>query len=97
MNEKEIRSRVQKALADAVLPRDLPKLKVPPKPGENRQLLMEAGGALNDRCVVCEEIATQIRYNLPDKPVAFHQVCHDIWKEEAVKQNNAPGIESLNS
>jgi hypothetical protein len=38
---------------------------------------------LNDRCVVCNEIATQIRYTLSDGAVAFHQLCHDIWKEEA--------------
>jgi hypothetical protein len=37
---------------------------------------METAGALN-RCVVCDEIATQIRYGLPDGAVAFHLRCHD--------------------
>jgi hypothetical protein len=35
--------------------------------------------------VVWHEIATQIRYSLPAGVVAFHQRCHDIWKEEAMK------------
>jgi hypothetical protein len=47
---------------------------------------METAGALNDRCVVCAEIATQVRYALPDGAVAFHQRCHDIWKEEAMRR-----------
>ena len=38
---------------------------------------METGGAPNDRCVVCDEIATQIRNGLPDGAVAFHLRCHD--------------------
>jgi len=43
----------------------------------SRGTLMETGGAPNDRCVVCDEIATQIRYGLPDGAVAFHLRCHD--------------------
>jgi hypothetical protein len=46
-------------------------------PGQQGETLMETGGAPNDRCVVCDEIATQIRYGLPDGAVAFHLRCHD--------------------
>jgi hypothetical protein len=81
MTEEEIRNRIILALAEARLPREIPKL----KPGQPRQTLMEAGGALNDRCVICAEIATHIRYNLAEGPLAFHQQCHDIWKEEVFR------------
>jgi hypothetical protein len=48
-----------------------------PTPGQQGETLTDTGGALNDRCVVCDEIATQIRYGLPDGAVAFHLRCHD--------------------
>lgn len=53
VNEDEIRERVRLALAEALLPRDLPKLVHSPTPGQPRETLMETSGALNDRCVVC--------------------------------------------
>lgn len=73
-------------LTKALLPLDLPKFAGPVTPGQPRERLMETAGALNDRCVVCAEIATQVRYALPDGAVAFHQRCHDIWKEEAMRR-----------
>ena len=85
MNEDEIRERVRAALAEALLPHDLPKTVHPPLPGRQSEKLVEVAGALNDRCVVCNEIATQIRYSLSDAVVAFHQRCHDIWKEETMR------------
>jgi hypothetical protein len=57
---------------------------------------METAGALN-RCVVCDEIATQIRYGLPDGAMAFHQRCHDIWKEEAMRPAGTGAHESRES
>jgi hypothetical protein len=52
MTEEEITDRVRVALAEALLPRDLPKLVRPPTPGQPSERLIEAGTALNDRCVV---------------------------------------------
>jgi hypothetical protein len=85
MSEDEIRERVRSLLTKGLLPRDLPKLVHRQAPGQPRETLMETGGALNDRCIVCHEIATQIRYALAEKAVAFHRRCHDIWKEEAMR------------
>jgi hypothetical protein len=93
MTEDEIRNRVLMALADALLPRELPRL----EPGQSRQMLMEAGAALNDRCVICDEIATHIRYNLAEGRLAFHQRCHDVWKEEAFKAVHRQNVAKPNA
>jgi hypothetical protein len=95
MTEEEIREHVSVALA--LLPRDLPKFIAPSTPGQPGERLIEAGSALNDRCVVCDEIATQIRYRLADGAIAFHQRCHDIWKEEAMRPAVDGGATALNS
>jgi len=85
MTDDEIRKRVQARLADGTLPRDPPVIAQPVIPGQPTPVLLEAGSALPNPCSVCDEKATQMRYNPPTGRFAFHQRCYEIWREEAEK------------
>lgn len=85
MNEEEIRKRVRARLADGTLPRQVRVAAQPLKPGQPTPEAFTVGSALGDPCAVCGERATNIRYNRPDGPLAFHHRCEEIWRDEASK------------
>jgi hypothetical protein len=84
MNDDEIRRRVRERLASGALPRHLPAeaLLTQGQPSPPSGITVAGGAPLQDPCAVCDEPATQFRYNLPSGPFAFHGRCHEIWEEE---------------
>jgi hypothetical protein len=86
MTDDEIRKRVRARLADRTLPHDPPIIAQPVVPGQPTQVGLVGGSALPDPCAVCDERATQMCYTRPTgSRLAFHQRCHEIWREEAEK------------
>ena len=84
MTDAEIRTRVKARLADGSLPRQITVAALPLKqPGNRSPEAFTIGNSLPDRCAVCDEAATQFRYN--QQNVAFHERCRTIWQEEASK------------
>lgn len=86
MTDDEIRKRVQAKLAEGTLMRDRPMIAQPVIPGQPTQIGLIGGSALADPCAVCGEKATQLCYTPPTGGrLAFHQRCHEIWREEVEK------------
>jgi hypothetical protein len=85
MTDDEIRDRVRAKLADGTLPRDTPVMFQQIRSGQPTPVGLVAGSSLADPCAVCGESSTQIRYNAAAGPIAFHERCHRIWREEADK------------
>lgn len=86
MNDDELRTRIDARLASGQLQRSYPAIAKPLRPGETTPEAFTIGSALADACAVCDERATQFRYNVtPGGPVAFHTRCQKIWEEEAAK------------
>lgn len=84
MTDDEIRTRVLAGLANRTLPQETPRM-APTQPGQSTQYLATGGSPQTDPCAVCGKGSTQISYNCPEGPIAFHQRCHHIWREEADK------------
>jgi hypothetical protein len=83
MTDDEIRESARQRLSTGQVPRELHMIAQPMTPGQPVPTGMVVGSALPDPCAVCDERSTQLRYNRPDGSIAFHQRCHEIWKEEA--------------
>lgn len=82
MKDDEIRERVRERLANRTLPGHQP-LMEQRAPG---QPFIVNGDALQDRCAVCDERATHMRYNLSSGALAFHHRCNKIWAEERIRR-----------
>jgi hypothetical protein len=83
MDDEAIRKQIRERLKDGRLPRH--ELVVPPLKSGESPLGIMAGNRLSDPCAACDETRTQIRYPYPSGPVAFHQRCDQIWREEREK------------
>lgn len=83
MTDDDIRKRVRAGLDDGTLPRQTPVVAQRIKAGEVFPMIVESGVALGDACAVCGERSTQVRYNAPGGPIAFHDDCERILREEA--------------
>ena len=86
MTDDEIRRLVRKKLADRTLQYHYTEIAERVGPGLSTPAVTTAfslGSALPDKCVVCGEHPTQLRYER--QQVAFHRECHRIWQEEGKK------------
>jgi hypothetical protein len=78
MEEAQLRSRIRARLASGALPRDLPDF---PRmvPGAHATLIIRPG---QGACAACGEADADVTYRYPDRDVAFHRRCDEIWSEE---------------
>ena len=80
--DDDIRELVRAGLAAGTLPATAPMLTIRTVPGEPLVPARVAGASLPDRCAVCGESSTNIRYNVPNAPIAFHTRCRQVWEEQ---------------
>jgi hypothetical protein len=86
MTDDEIRRLVRKKLADRTLQYHYTEIAEHVGPRLSTPAVTTAfslGSALPDKCVVCGEHPTQLRYER--QRVDFHRECHSIWQEEGKK------------
>ena len=81
LTDKQIRKLVHRGLVRGTLPRRISALAIQAGPGEPLLPARVAAASLPDRCAVCGEPSTQVRYNVPNAPVAFHTRCRQRWEE----------------
>jgi hypothetical protein len=85
MDDEAIRKQVRQRLKDNRLPRH-GLVAAPLKPGSERPSPdISVGSRYSDPCAACDETDTQIKYEYPTGPVAFHRRCDEIWREEREK------------
>jgi hypothetical protein len=77
---RKIREKLRARLTSGALPHELD---TSVRPEQIPEAAMIVGRALPDRCGVCDEPGTQLRFSSTGRTFAFHGPCHKLWQEEA--------------
>jgi hypothetical protein len=77
--EEALRAKTRNALRTGILPSDEPPARAL-RPGEPIPIVMGPGQGRD--CALCGEPRADMAFHYPDRTVAFHTSCHDIWREE---------------
>jgi hypothetical protein len=77
-DDEALRARIRARLASGALPRALPTF---PRvdPDAHATLIIRPG---RGACVACGEADADVTYRYPDRDIALHRRCDEIWNEE---------------
>ena len=83
MDRNDVTQTIRERMASGVLPRVIPPLCVPGRPGAPTGHIKADTAIDVVKCAACDTRGAQVAYRFPDgRIVRFHGRCHRIWEDE---------------